>query len=277
MGMHTIWKGSISFGLVHIPVKLFAATENKNVSFRQLHEKCHTPIKYEKVCPSCETEVSQEDIVKGYEYEKGKFVILNEEELDVLAQKNNKHIEIVDFIKLEEIDPIYFNRSYYLGPHEHGEKAYSLLQKAMQDSQKVAIAKIMLRAKEHLAAIRVYEQALVLETIHYPDEIRRAENIPGLRDDIQISDKEMEMALQLVEQLTTTFDPEKYTDEYRERVKELVQNKVSGNEVKIAPEVPQTDITNLMEALQQSINETKSQKKQTRKRKTSKTKKKATG
>lgn len=277
MGMHTIWKGSISFGLVHIPVKLFAATENKNVSFRQLHEKCHTPIKYEKVCPSCETEVSQEDIVKGYEYEKGKFVILNEEELDVLAQKNNKHIEIVDFIKLEEIDPIYFNRSYYLGPHEHGEKAYSLLQKAMQDSQKVAIAKIMLRAKEHLAAIRVYEQALVLETIHYPDEIRRAENIPGLRDDIQISDKEMDMALQLVEQLTTTFDPEKYTDEYRERVKELVQNKVSGNEVKIAPEVPQTDITNLMEALQQSINETKSQKKQTRKRKTSKTKKKATG
>lgn len=277
MGMHTIWKGSISFGLVHIPVKLFAATENKNVSFRQLHEKCHTPIKYEKVCPSCETEVSQEDIVKGYEYEKGKFVILNEEELDVLAQKNNKHIEIVDFIKLEEIDPIYFNRSYYLGPHEHGEKAYSLLQKAMQDSQKVAIAKIMLRAKEHLAAIRVYEQALVLETIHYPDEVRRAENIPGLRDDIQISDKEMEMALQLVEQLTTTFDPEKYTDEYRERVKELVQNKVSGNEVKIAPEVPQTDITNLMEALQQSINETKSQKKQTRKRKTSKTKKKATG
>lgn len=275
--MHTIWKGSISFGLVHIPVKLFAATENKNVSFRQLHEKCHTPIKYEKVCPSCETEVSQEDIVKGYEYEKGKFVILNEEELDVLAQKKNKHIEIVDFIKLEEIDPIYFNRSYYLGPHEHGEKAYSLLQKAMQDSQKVAIAKIMLRAKEHLAAIRVYEQALVLETIHYPDEIRRAENIPGLRDDIQISDKEMEMALQLVEQLTTTFDPEKYTDEYRERVKELVQNKVSGNEVKIAPEVPQTDITNLMEALQQSINETKSQKKQTRKRKTSKTKKKATG
>ena len=275
--MHTIWKGSISFGLVHIPVKLFAATENKNVSFRQLHEKCHTPIKYEKVCPSCETEVSQEDIVKGYEYEKGKFVILNEEELDVLAQKNNKHIEIVDFIKLEEIDPIYFNRSYYLGPHEHGEKAYSLLQKAMQDSQKVAIAKIMLRAKEHLAAIRVYEQALVLETIHYPDEIRRAENIPGLRDDIQISDKEMDMALQLVEQLTTTFDPEKYTDEYRERVKELVQNKVSGNEVKIAPEVPQTDITNLMEALQQSINETKSQKKQTRKRKTSKTKKKATG
>lgn len=277
MGMHTIWKGSISFGLVHIPVKLFAATENKNVSFRQLHEKCHTPIKYEKVCPSCETEVSQEDIVKGYEYEKGKFVILNEEELDVLAQKKNKHIEIVDFIKLEEIDPIYFNRSYYLGPHEHGEKAYSLLQKAMQDSQKVAIAKIMLRAKEHLAAIRVYEQALVLETIHYPDEIRRAENIPGLRDDIQISDKEMDMALQLVEQLTTTFDPEKYTDEYRERVKELVQNKVSGNEVKIAPEVPQTDITNLMEALQQSINETKSQKKQTRKRKTSKTKKKATG
>lgn len=277
MGMHTIWKGSISFGLVHIPVKLFAATENKNVSFRQLHEKCHTPIKYEKVCPSCETEVSQEDIVKGYEYEKGKFVILNEEELDVLAQKKNKHIEIVDFIKLEEIDPIYFNRSYYLGPHEHGEKAYSLLQKAMQDSQKVAIAKIMLRAKEHLAAIRVYEQALVLETIHYPDEVRRAENIPGLRDDIQISDKEMEMALQLVEQLTTTFDPEKYTDEYRERVKELVQNKVSGNEVKIAPEVPQTDITNLMEALQQSINETKSQKKQTRKRKTSKTKKKATG
>lgn len=275
--MHTIWKGSISFGLVHIPVKLFAATENKNVSFRQLHEKCHTPIKYEKVCPSCETEVSQEDIVKGYEYEKGKFVILNEEELDVLAQKKNKHIEIVDFIKLEEIDPIYFNRSYYLGPHEHGEKAYSLLQKAMQDSQKVAIAKIMLRAKEHLAAIRVYEQALVLETIHYPDEVRRAENIPGLRDDIQISDKEMDMALQLVEQLTTTFDPEKYTDEYRERVKELVQNKVSGNEVKIAPEVPQTDITNLMEALQQSINETKSQKKQTRKRKTSKTKKKATG
>lgn len=266
--MHTIWKGSISFGLVNIPIKLYAATENRQIPLRQLHKKCHSPINYKKVCPVCEEEVELEEIIKGYEYEKNHFVTLEEEELDSLAAEKNKAIEIIDFIQLEEIDPIYFNRTYYLGPAEHGEKAYALLKKAMEDTGKAAIAKFILRAKEHLAAIRFYHQALVLETIHYPDEIRPVQHIPGLGP-VEIKEKELEMAKQLIEQLTTPFEPEKYTDEYRAKLNQLIENKLAGKEIRIPPQVPQTDIKNLLEALEASIEQTK---KKTKRKSTAKKK-----
>lgn len=266
--MHTMWKGSISFGLVHIPIKLFAATEDKDIKMRYLHKECHTPIKYEKICPACKKEIQTEDIVKGYEYEAGKFVILDKEELDEVANNKNKNIEIIDFVKLEEIDPIYFNRSYYIGPNENGEKAYMLLKQAMNDSGKIGLAKITLRAKEHLAVVRVYERGLVLETIFYPDEVRNVEHVPGILEQIELNEKELDMAKQLIEQLTTPFEPEKYTDDYRTALTDLIQSKISGEDIKIAKEVPQTNVVHLMEALQASIEKTKPQKqKRTRRKK----------
>jgi DNA end-binding protein Ku len=261
--MHTIWKGSISFGLVNIPIKLYAATDRKQIQLRQLHKKCHSPINYKKVCPVCEEQVDLEEIVKGYEYEKNHFVVLDEEDLASVEAGKSKAIEIIDFIQLEEIDPIYFDRSYYLGPAEHGEKAYALLKQAMEETKKAAIAKIILRAKEHLAAIRVYQQALVMETIHYPDEIRPVQHIPGINP-MEISDKELSMAKQLIDQLTTPFEPEKYSDEYREKLNELIESKLAGKEIKMAREIPQTDIKNLLDALQESIEQSKKKTKRSR-------------
>lgn len=255
--MHTMWKGSISFGLVHIPIKLFAATEEKDIKMRYLHNECNSPIKYEKMCPVCNKEIASNDIVRGYEYEPGKFVIIDKEELDELGQDKNKSIEIIDFIHLEEIDPIYFNRSYYVGPNENGEKAYALLKQAMQNTGKIGLAKITLRAKEHLAVVRVYDRGLVLETIYYPEEVRKVENVPGIPDNVELNEKELEMAVQLIEQLTTTFEPEKYKDEYRSNLMGLIESKITGEEIQIAKEVPQTNIVHLMEALQASINQTK--------------------
>ena len=253
MDLHTMWKGSISFGLVHIPIKLFAATEEKDIKMRHLHRECHTPIKYEKVCPACEKEIEQNEIVKGYEYEQGRFVLLEKEELDELAHENNKTIEIMDFVNLEEIDPIYFNKSYFMGPSENGEKAYMLLLQAMKESEKIGIAKITLRAKEHLAVVRGYEKGLIMETIYYPDEVRNANHVPGIPENIEVNEKELAMAKQLIEQLTTEFDPTKYTDQYRATLMDLIQGKITGNEIKVAKEVPQTNIVHLMDALQASI------------------------
>lgn len=266
--MHTMWKGSISFGLVHIPIKLFAATEDKDIKMRYLHNKCHTPIRYEKMCPACRTSLATEDIVKGYEYEPGKFVLVEKEELAELEKKNNKSIEIIDFVQLEEIDPIYFNRSYFIGPSDHGEKAYVLLKQAMAETGKIGLAKITLRAKEHLAVVRVYKQMLVLETIYYPDEVRNAEQVPGLPEQVEVNDKELAMAKQLIEQLATPFQPEKYTDEYRSSLMELIQAKIAGKEIKLAKEVSETNVINLMEALQASIEKTKAKTKKRSKKRT---------
>lgn len=259
--MHTMWKGSISFGLVHIPIKLFSATEEKDIKMRYLHKECNSPVKYEKVCPVCKKEIATDDIVRGYEYEPGKFVVMDKEELDELAKDKNKNIEIIDFVKLDEIDPIYFNRSYYVGPSENGEKAYSLLKKAMEDSGKIGLAKFTLRSKEHLAVVRFYKRGLVLETIYYPDEVRNADHVPGIPDNLELNQKELDMATQLIEQLTTPFEPEKYTDEYRTTLMDLIHSKITGDEVKIAKEVPQTNIVHLMEALQASIDQSKPKKK----------------
>jgi DNA end-binding protein Ku len=268
--MHTMWKGAISFGLVNIPIKLFAATENKDIKMRYLHEKCHSPVQYEKICPVCEETVDSKEIVKGYEYEPGKFVVVEKDELDELAGVSDKSIEIIDFIQLEEIDPIFYNRSYFVGPGENGTKSFALLKKAMEDTGKIGLAKFTLRSKEHLAAVRVYKNGLVLETIFYPDEVRNVDHVPGLTEEVSLNEKELEMAKQLIEQLTAPFEPEKYEDEYREAVLELINSKISGDEVKVAKEKPKTNVVDLMEALQASINESKGKepkKKETKKQK----------
>ncbi|MGE8206387.1 Ku protein [Heyndrickxia sp. NPDC080065] len=275
--MHTIWKGSISFGLVNIPIKLHAATEDKDIKLRSLHKKCHTPIKYEKICPVCETELSMDDIVKGYEIAKGKFVILEETELEELKKATEeKAVEIIDFIKMEEIDPIYYNRSYYMSPNEGGIKAYGLLRKALIESKKSGLAKIVMRSKEQLAVIRVFENTLLMETIHFPDEVRNVADVPNVPAEDQVSKKEIETAILLIDQLTTTFEPEKYTDEYRSKLMELIESKRTGKEMVTAKEKePAANVTDLMAALQASIDKTKPKevKKSPAKRKKATTKK----
>jgi DNA end-binding protein Ku len=281
MHMHTIWKGSISFGLVNIPIKLHSATEDKDIKLRTLHKKCHSPIKYEKTCPVCDEEVKQEEIVRAYEYTKGKFVILEDEDFNKLKKENEeKAVEIIDFVKMEEIDPIYYDRSYYMSPSDGGGKAYSLLRKALQESEKVGLAKIIIRSKEQMAVIRVYENSLVMETIHFPDEVRSAADVPNVPAEDKVTEKELDTAIMLIDQLTTAFNPEKYTDDYRTALIELIESKRSGKEIVTPVEKEQkSNVTDLMAALQASIDKTKPKQATTeapkKKRTTVKTKKQA--
>ena len=257
--MHTMWKGSISFGLVNIPIKLHSATEDKDIKLRNLHKECHSPIKYEKTCPVCEVEIKNEDIVKAYEYTKGKFVVLEDEDLEKLKQENeDKAVEIMDFVKIQEIDPIYYNRTYYMSPGEGGGKAYSLLRKALETSEKAGLAKIIIRSKEQLAVVRVYENTLVMETIHYPDEVRKAADVPNVPAEDKVTDKEIDTAIMLIDQLTTEFKPEKYNDDYRTALLELIEAKRTGKDIVTPVEKePAANVTDLMAALQASIDKTK--------------------
>lgn len=257
--MHTMWKGTISFGLVNIPVKMHAATENKDIKLRQLHKECQSPIKYERTCPNCDREVKNDEIVKAYEYAKDKFVVLDDEELEALRkEQGDKAVEIIDFVKLEEIDPIYFEKSYFLSPNEGGGKAYGLLRSALKDTSKIGIAKMMIRSKEQLAVIRVYQNTLVVETIHYPDEVRQIKDVPNIPEESNTLKKELDTAKMLIEQLTTTFDPEKYNDDYRTALLELIEAKKNNEEVVIGENKPKPDnVSNLMDALQASLDKTK--------------------
>ncbi|SER18978.1 DNA end-binding protein Ku [Gracilibacillus ureilyticus] len=261
--MHTMWKGTISFGLVNIPVKLHSATENKDIPLRNLHKECHSPVKYEKVCPVCDKEVATEEIVKGYEYTKNKFVILEEDDLEAIKDENDeKAVEIVDFVKLEEIDPIYFDKSYYLSPNDGGTKGYVLLREALQETGKIGLAKITIRSKEHLAVVRIYHNTLVMETIHFPDEVRDFKEVPNVPEEAKIVAKELDTAKLLIDQLTTEFEPEKYTDEYRTALLDLIDQKRKGEEVSTAKEPKKHDnVTDLMEALEKSLQKTKKKKK----------------
>lgn len=275
--MHTVWKGSISFGLVNIPIKLHAATENKDIKLRQLHKECNSPINYQKVCPICDKEVKNEDIVKAYEYSKNKFVTLDEEELEKLRKENEeKAVEIIEFVKLEEIDPIYFERSYFMAPDSGGGKAYALLRKALSDSGKIGVAKIIIRSKEQLAVVRVYGDTLLMETIHFPDEVRDVKEVPNIPSADTIVQKELDTALLLIDQLTAAFEPEKYHDEYRTALMALIEEKKNG-ELTVSASDKETalpsNVTDLMTALQASLDKTK--KKPVTRKRTTKVKKNA--
>ena len=272
--MRTIWKGAISFGLVSIPIKLFPATEDKNIKFRYLHKPCQAPLKYQRVCTACGQEVKQEDIVRGYEYEKNRFVIINEEDLEKIPDERTRTIDIIDFVALEEIDPIYFAKTYYLAPGEAGQKPYVLLHKAMEDTGKIAIAKVVIRNKESLAVIRGYKNLLVMETIFYPDEIRNPEQLPGFEWEIKLQDNEVKMARELIENLSTHFKAEKYEDEYRKQLLEMIHAKIEGEQIAIPQVEEKGKVVDLMEALKASLEIAK---KTTAEEKKSKKRKKASG
>lgn len=250
--MHTVWKGAISFGLVHVPVKMFSATEDKDISMKYIHTACGTPLSYVRTCQHCEQAVEWEQISRGYEYESGKFVLFEKDELDALSE-TSKEIKILDFVDLKEIDPIYFQKTYYLAPGETGSNAYSLLLEAMRQSGKIGIAKVSIRSKSSMAAIRVIEDCIAMETIFYPDEIRSITQVPNLPENPAVNEKELTMAKMLIEQLSTPFEPEKYKDDYREKVLSLIEHKVAGEEFKVAPEAPKTNVIDLMAALQASL------------------------
>lgn len=257
--MRTLWKGAISFGLVNVPIKLYTATENKDLRFNYLHEKCKTPIKYERRCPTCNIEVPSEEIVWGYEYQKGQYVILKEEDLAKIPDETSKTIDILDFVDLQEIDPIYFEKSYFLEPSQGGEKAYALLKRAMLDTGKIAIAKVKIRTKETLAVIRVYQNVLLMETIFYPDEIRSTAGLTGIHTEPNLHENEIVMASNLIRNLSAHFDPSKYTDTYRENLLELIQAKVNGGEITETSPRESAKVIDLMEALRASIAATEKQ------------------
>ncbi|HEX9312180.1 MAG TPA: Ku protein [Actinomycetota bacterium] len=252
----TMWKGAISFGLVTVPVKLYPATEEKTLRFNQLHDEDHGRIKYLRVCAVCGQEVPFEHIVKGYEYEKDKYVMLEDQDFDAVPLESSRAVDIVQFVELEDIDPIYFKKSYYLIPEETGMKAYTLLRRALEEDGRVGIAKVSFRDKEHLAALRFKDRVLVLETMFWPDEIRAAD-FEELDKDVKIRPQELQMARSLIENLTEDFHPEEFRDEYRQALLDIVEKKVAGEEIEVVAPPEETKVVDLMEALKASVEATK--------------------
>lgn len=251
--MRPIWKGFIAFGLVSIPVKLYPATESKSISFSLIHKNCGGTIHYKKFCALCEQEVPPEEMVKGYEFSRGQFVTFSEEEIEALPRLKGRQIEILDFVNLAEVDPIFLQKSYYLTPAEGGEKPYFLLLKALLDSKKIALARIVLRTKENIALLRVYQSKLLTaSTIFYPDEIRSIEGL-DLPQEVEVAEKELALAKMLIDSLTTPFNPDKYHDTYRETLKTLIEKKIQHETIVIPEEKVPAKVIDLTEALKLSI------------------------
>jgi DNA end-binding protein Ku len=254
-----IWSGSISFGLLNVPVKLYSAVSKQTVRFKELREDDGSRIRHKRVAESDGKEVPYEKIVKGYEYAPDQYVVLTREELAELDPKRTRAIEIQDFVDLDDIDPIYFEQPYYLGPDKGAAKAYALLVQAMKESRKVAVARFVLRNKEHLAAIRPMEDVLTLATMRFHDEVSSPQDLDGEVFDDEKPKKpekrELEMAKQLIDSLTTDFKADKYRDEYREELLSLLESKATGKEVVTAPteEPKPTKAPDLMAALEDSL------------------------
>jgi DNA end-binding protein Ku len=254
-----IWTGAISFGLVSVPVKLYAAVSTKGVHFHQLHAADGVRIQQKRICPADGEEVPYADIVKGYEIAPDRYVVIEPQELASLAPKRARTIEIEDFVALADIDPIFFDHPYYLVPDERGVKPYRLLLEAMRETEMVALGRLVLRAKENLVAIRAADEVLTLETMVFADEIVSPDRFAELDGEVKTSDREVAVAKQLIESLSGPFEPEKYRDEYREQVLALIDRKAAGEEIVLQPSAPEekADGVDLMSALQASLEEVK--------------------
>jgi DNA end-binding protein Ku len=254
-GMATIWKGSLTFGLVNVPVELKSAVRTDKISFRQLHVEDLSPIRYERVSAKTGEPVAWGDIVKGYEYTKGKFVVLTDEELKAAALESSKTIDILDFVQETEIDPRYFETPYFLVPTKGGEKAYALLREAIRNAGAVGIGKITLRQTEHLAGVKVVGDALVLEIMRFASELVDPSEL-SFPDADMVRPQELKMAEQLVANLAEPFDPEKYTDEYRENLMKVIKAKMKGKKIAVPEEEAEpgdAKVLDLMARLQASL------------------------
>lgn len=249
-----IWSGAISFGLVSVPVKLFTAVRKKDLRFHQLHARDGVRIIQRRVCPEDGQEVAYEDLVKGYEVSPGRYVVIEPEELEALDPVASHTIDVEDFVALEEIDPLYFDTSYYLVPDLAGARAYRLLLEAMSAAGRVGIGKVVMRTKQYLCAVRPLHDALVLTTMNFADEVASQDSLDGLPGtDVVASERELRMADQLIEALTTVFDPARYHDSHRERVLELIEAKVGGEQLTPEPAGPSAPVVDLMAALEASL------------------------
>lgn len=251
-----MWSGAISFGLVNVPIKMFTAARSQDVRFNQLHAPDMARIRLKKFCSEEDVEVPPEEIVRGYEVSRDTYVVVTDEELEALAPRVTSGIEIEEFVDLAEIDPVFFENSYYLVPDKGGAKAYALLRAAMRDAGKVALGRVVLRNRQYLVALRPAGRALAMSTLYYPDEVVDQADLDGLPgDDVEATDRELAMAEQLISALSAEFDPSKYHDEYREQLLALIDEKASGATVVTLPEraAPTNNVTDLMAALEASI------------------------
>ena len=264
-----IWSGSVSFGLVNVPVRLFNATTDKDVHFHQLDEKSGSRIRYRKVSEKSGREVPDERIVSGYELDEGRYVSLTDEELGAAEPERTHTIDIEDFVALDEIDPIQVDRTYWLVPEDQqgAKKAYALLREALERSDRVGIGRFVLRTKEHLAAIRPLQNALVVHTMRFGDELVKASSLDGLPVRAKVGDRELKAAEKLIDSLATTFDPKRYRDTHRDRLLKVIERKAEGEEI-VVEEAPErkAEVVDLMAALEESVkNASASRKKRTKK------------
>jgi len=247
-----VWSGAVTFGLVNIPIKVYGATEEKDLRFTTLHAKCKTPLKRPYMCPTCNEPVESKDMVKGYEYGKGNYVLLTDEELDSVPVETGKAISVLGFVDVDEIGPLFYEKSYYLGPEETSVKPFELLRQALVRSDKVAIAQATLWKKEHLVALRPIGSALVLTVLFYENEVKSPPEIPQTRP-LVIADEELDLATKLIGELTMEFSTEKYKDRYREALLNLIEAKVAGKEIQVPPAVEVAPTQDLMAALRASL------------------------
>lgn len=252
MASRAVWSGAIAFGLVNIPVKLFVATQRKSISFRSLHAECNTPLKRPYYCPQCEVQVGYDDIVKGYEYGKGKFVLLTDEDFDKVPLETSKALEVQGFVDREEVDPLFHDSSYYLAPTEASMKPFELFRQALELTNKVAVVQAAIWKKEQVATVRPRGDYLVFSTLYYEDEVREPPEFPGEKA-VKVSDQEVELAVNLVKALTVPFDVSRFEDRYREALLEIIEAKAEGKEVAV-PEVKERETPeDLMAALEASL------------------------
>jgi len=258
MAARAIWTGTVSFGMVSIPVRLYTATESHDVRFHLLHKKDHARLKNVRWCPIDEKAVPWEEVERGYEYAKGKYMPITEEDLDKLPVATVHTVDIANFVKLEEVDPIYYDKTYYLAPDENGVKAFTLLRRALEETGRAAVAKVAIRDKENLCLVRPYGEVLSLETMLYANEVRPADELVGAADgSVKVSPRELEMAVSLIENLSDSFDPEKYKDEFQAAVQKVIRAKVEGAPLPEAPVRRGAKVVDLMEALRASVEATR--------------------
>jgi len=259
-GMRSIWKGSLTFGLVNVPIKVYSATEDHDIRFRQVHGEDMGRIRYSRVCEKCGKVVPFEDIEKAFEGDDGQLVLVTQEDMESLPVDRSHEIEIVEFVPSDQIDPLMFDKPYYLEPATNSPKAYVLLRRTLEQTDRIAIAKFALRQKQRLAVLRVRDDVLVVQTLLWPDEVRQPDFV-GLGDDVEISDKELKMAVSLVDSFAADFDPDEFVDEYRVELEQLIDAKLEGGEAFAQEETgtgEDAEVLDLLAALQRSVDRQKS-------------------
>ena len=248
----SVWKGYLTFGLISVPVRLFSAARTEHIAFNQLHKVCKTRVRQPLYCPTCERMVERSEIVKGYEYEKGQYVLVEDEEIKKIAPPSASTMEIQEFVNLADVDPLYLDASYYMVPEDAGRKAYQLLVKTMEESRRAAIAKLAMHQREYVVLVRPHDNGLTLHTMYFADEVRSLPEYER-QDEVKVKPEEVKLAKQLVESLAGDFDPKRYHDEYKEQLKALLDAKLRGQEVTVAAQPQLAPVIDMMEALKASL------------------------